>query len=188
MGGTCSMNKALLIIDVQKAFNNHMWGNRNNPEAENRIKNILLEWRKRKFEVVFIKHISDNPDSVFYPKKESSQIIDSLQPLPTETLITKKVNSAFIGTSLESHLHRLGINELVITGLTTPHCISTTTRMSGNLGFKTYLLSDATAAFDLTDHKGNHVDAQTVHDVSLAAIHNEFASVISTEEYIARYF
>jgi nicotinamidase-related amidase len=108
------MNKALLIIDVQKAFNNHMWGNRNNPEAENRIKNMLLEWRKRKFEVVFIKHISDNPDSVFYPEKESSQIIDSLQPLPTETLITKKVNSAFIGTSLESHLHHLGINELVI--------------------------------------------------------------------------
>ncbi|WP_121663457.1 cysteine hydrolase family protein [Metabacillus litoralis] len=178
------MSKALIIVDVQKAFQDPKWGNRNNPDAESKINSLLLEWRKRKLEVIFIKHLSTNPNSVFYHKNESSQINDLLYPLPTETIFTKEVNSSFIGTSLEDYLHQLKINELVLTGLTTPHCVSTTARMSGNLGFTTYLLSDATAAFDLTDHLGNRIDAQTVHDVSLATIHNEFATVITTEDYI----
>lgn len=181
------MNKALIIIDVQKAFQDPKWGNRNNPDAERKIHSILLEWRKRRLEVIFIKHLSTNQNSVFYHENESSQINDLLYPLKTETIFTKEVNSSFIGTSLEDHLHQLKINELVITGLTTPHCVSTTARMSGNLGFKTYLLSDAVAAFELTDHKGNHIDAQTVHDVSLATIHNEFATVITTDEYMTKF-
>lgn len=57
----------------------------------------------------------------------------------------------FIGTHLEEYLKQHTIGNVVITGLTTPHCVSTTSRMSGNLGFNTYLISDSTAAFGLTD-------------------------------------
>jgi len=146
------MKKALIIIDVQKAFDESKWGIRNNLEAENNIYKLLTKWRERKAEVIFIKHTSQNRNSVFHPQNESSRIIEKVKPKKTERVMTKEVNSAFIGTSLESYLRDLNINEVVITGLTTPHCISTSTRMSGNLGFKTTLISDATAAFGITDH------------------------------------
>ena len=53
-------------------------------------------------------------------------------------ILTKNVNSAFIGTGLDGILKSFNINTLVIVGMTTNHCISTTVRMSGNLGYETY--------------------------------------------------
>jgi len=94
------------------------------------------------------------------------------------------VNSAFIGTNLEQYLKEHGIHHVVITGLTTPHCVSTTTRMSGNLGFNTYLVSDATAAFGLKGPDGVYYDADQIHVISLATLHGEFATVLTTEELI----
>ncbi|CAG9621280.1 hypothetical protein BACCIP111883_02052 [Sutcliffiella rhizosphaerae] len=158
------IKKALILIDVQKAFLDSKWGDRNNPNAEKNIQALLTEWRERKYEVIFIRHLSEDPQSLFYKEKESSNILDLIKPLENEKIITKKVNSAFIGTSLESHLKDMGIKEVVITGFTTPHCVSTTTRMSGNLGFQTYLISDATVAYPLMNHNGEVIDAQTVHD------------------------
>jgi nicotinamidase-related amidase len=105
-----------------------------------------------------------------------------VKPIKGETVITKKVNSSFIGTNLEAFLKSNGITTVVITGLTTPHCVSTTTRMSGNLGFNTYLISDATAAFGLNGQNNNYYDAETIHNISLATLNEEFATILTTEQ------
>src|SRR5690625_5603085 len=89
-----------------------------------------------------------------------------------------------IGTNLEELLKTKEISTVVITGLTTPHCVSTTTRMSGNLGFKTYLISDATAAFGLKDQNNKYYDAEIIHNISLATLHDEFATVLTTDQLI----
>lgn len=68
--------------------------------------------------------------------------------------------------------------------MTTPHCVSTTARMSGNLGFNTYLISDATSAFGMTDHNDNYYDAETLHNTSLATLHDEFATILTTEQLV----
>lgn len=180
MGST----KALIIIDVQKAFDDKTWGRRNNLNAEDNIKKVLDIWRDKGWEVIHIQHMSEKPGSVFYYKGDGFSIKDIVTPLNHEKVITKKVNSAFIGTNLNEYLKSIHAEKVVIAGLTTPHCVSTTTRMSGNLGYDTYLLSDATAAFGMKDHKGNYVDAETIHDVSLATIHNEFATVLNTQQFI----
>ncbi|KAB2492685.1 cysteine hydrolase family protein [Priestia endophytica] len=179
-------NTALIIIDVQKAFEDEKWGPRNNLHAEDNIKLLLKTWRKREYPIIHIQHLSDNDQSIFHPSKQSSAFKDSVVPVKDETIFKKKVNSAFIGTRLEEHLKENNIRKVVIAGLTTPHCVSTTTRMSGNLGFETYLVSDATAAFAIKGADNTYYSAEQIHNVSLATLDNEFAKVLTTEEVIQK--
>ena len=174
-------NRALLIVDVQKAFENEKWGERNNHQAETNIRKLLDAWRASGEHVIFIQHRSDDPASVFYHGQQGYEMKDIVKPESGEVIFTKKVNSAFIGTNLENYLHEHALSEVFITGLTTPHCVSTTTRMSGNLGFKTYLISDATAAYGLTDQNGQYYDPEQVHALTLAPLHEEFSTVLTTE-------
>lgn len=176
--------KALIMVDVQKAFDDKKWGERNNIKAEENIRRILQLWREKGWTVIHIQHMSDNPSSLFHPKNEGFTIKELVEPIEGEIIITKKVNSSFIGTNLEEFLKINEITTVVITGLTTPHCVSTTTRMSGNLGFNTYLISDATAAFGLKDQNDKYYDAETIHNISLATLHDQFATILKTEELI----
>jgi len=175
-------NNALIIVDVQKAFDDKKWGERNNLNAEENISRILTFWRKKGWRVIHIQHKSDNPNSVFHPNNEGFSIKELVEPIEGEVVFTKKVNSSFIGTNLEEFLKLNDISTVVITGLTTPHCVSTTTRMSGNLGFNTYLISDATAAFGMKDQNDIYYDAETIHNVSLATLNEEFATILTTEQ------
>ncbi|OLP65928.1 hypothetical protein BACPU_10150 [Bacillus pumilus] len=177
--------KAIIIVDVQKAFEHEKWGERNNLDAEKNISCILTFWRKKGWTVIHIQHTFDQPHSLFHPMNEGHQFKEIVKPLDEETVIRKKVNSSFIGTNLEEQLRTNRMDTVMITSLTTPHCVSTTTRMSGNLGFDTYLISDATAAFGLTDQNDTYYDPDTIHRLSLATLHDEFATVITTEQLIS---
>lgn len=179
-------NTALIIIDVQKAFEEEKWGTRNNPNAEENIQILLNMWREKEYPIIHIQHLSDNDQSIFHPSKKSSDFKDIVVPIKGEKIFKKKVNSAFIGTGLEEHLKENKIKKVVIVGLTTPHCVSTTTRMSGNLGFETYLVSDATAAFAIKGADGTYYSAEQIHNVSLATLDDEFAAVLKTEELIKK--
>lgn len=179
---------ALMILDVQKGFDDPYWGKRNNQQAEKNIARLLTEWRNRKGHIIYSQHMSVQPDSpLHYKNKVGTQFKDSIQPLQMETIFQKNVNSAFIGTGLETYLKDQQIKSVVITGLSTQHCISTTTRMSGNLGYQTFLVSDATAAFETTDQKGNYYDADSIHNYELAMLQNEFATILTTEEILSEW-
>lgn len=179
-----SANTALIIIDVQKGFDEPVWGERNNPRAEDNIVRLLEAWRKHGHPIFHIQHMSLLPTSPLNPNHPGNAIKDALQPRAGEPLIQKNVNSAFIGTDLEQQLRARGCNSLVIVGLTTPHCVSTTTRMAGNLSFETYLVSDATAGFALTGYDGRKYSAQEIHDVTLATLNGEFATIVETDNFL----
>ncbi|WP_027409405.1 cysteine hydrolase family protein [Anoxybacteroides tepidamans] len=178
---------ALVIIDVQQGFEDDVWGKRNNPNAEERIRHLLQLWRTLQWPVIHIQHVSTNPYSPLSPNGRGVLFKEIVKPLDGEKVIQKNVNSAFIGTDLESYLKQHNIADVVIVGLTTPHCVSTTVRMSGNLGFNTYVISDATAAFGLRGPDGIYYDADQIHNISLATLHGEFATVLTAEELIKQF-
>jgi nicotinamidase-related amidase len=176
---------ALLVLDVQKGFDDSHWGKRNNPEAEENILTLLTEWRKRGWEVIFSQHLSLLPDSPLnYQNKLGIEFKEIVKPLPQEVVFQKNVNSAFIGTALENYLKEKQVKTVVITGLSTQHCVSTTTRMSENLGYDTFLVEDAIAAYEITDHNGTYHSPEDVQKSEVAALHNEFATIIHTQELL----
>ncbi|MEJ2747916.1 MAG: cysteine hydrolase family protein [Anaerolineae bacterium] len=126
---------ALLVIDVQKGFDDPSLGKRNNPAAESNIARLLAAWREQKRPLIHIRHNSTEPNSPFRPELPGNAFKDEVRPLPGEKQFTKTVNSAFIGTGLVEYLGEQGIASLVIVGLTTDHCVSTSVRMAANLGF-----------------------------------------------------
>ena len=172
---------ALLLIDVQQGFaqEDFFGGNRNNP-AEAHCGQLLAAWRARGLPIFHVRHSSQNPHSPLHASSSGFQFCAQVQPQGDEPVITKTVNSAFIGTNLKERLDALGITTLVIAGITTNHCVSTSVRMAGNYGFAVYCAHDACACFDRTGILGEHYPAETIHLTALANLHGEFAQVAST--------
>ena len=178
--------RALILIDVQKGFDSPVWGQRNNLDAERNIETLLKTFRDDRQPVIHIQHASKETSSPLAPTGEGFELKPEATPIEGEPIFVKHVNSAFIGTELEPYLRKSEIDELVFVGLTTNHCVSTSTRMAGNLGFKAFVVSDATAAFDREGADGKKFTAQEIHDVSLANLHGEFATVVESSYFLER--
>lgn len=178
---------ALLLIDIQKGLKDESYygGNRNNSGAEANARRILDKWRELSLPIFHVQHSSQNTESPLHASKPGFALQEIVQPWPGEPVLIKHVNSAFIDTNLKEQLDQLGIKTLVIVGLTTNHCVSTTARMAGNYGYETILIADATATFDRMGINGEKYDAETIHQISLASLNDEFAEVVDTETLIA---
>jgi nicotinamidase-related amidase len=174
---------ALLLIDIQKGFDNvaYWGGQRNNPNAENNAGELLKLWRENNLPVFHIKHCSSNPVSLLNETNEGNEFKDVVTPIDGEQIIKKNVNSAFIGTNLKEQLDNAEIRKLVIVGLTTDHCVSTTARMAGNFGYETFLVSDATATFNKKGIDGQNYPAELIHETALASLNEEFATIVTTD-------
>jgi nicotinamidase-related amidase len=178
---------ALIVIDVQRAFD--QWEaagkRRNNPEAVARIADLLRTFRDHKTPIFHIRHQGTRPNSSFLPDGPGYPVKDEAREQAGEPVIVKQVNSAFIGTDLEDRLRAAGINTLVICGATTNHCVETTTRMAGNLGFDARLVRDATWTFDRIGPDGDAHTAEDIHAMTLANLNSEFARIVTAAEVIA---
>ena len=175
---------ALILIDVQVGLDEPRLGRRNNPDAEQNMARLLADWRARGRPICHVQHMSTEPNSPLRPELPGNAIKPIVAPQGDEPVIQKNVNSAFIGTDLESRLREAGIDSLVIVGLTTDHCVSSSVRMADNLGFRTTVVADATAAHEHYSYDGRHFPADTVHAVALANLHEEFATVMTTDQVL----
>jgi nicotinamidase-related amidase len=179
-----AQSTALIVVDVQQAFLDSRFGERNNPQAESNIARLLAAWRSGERPIRHIVHDSVEPNSLLRPDAPGNAIQAVAAPKAGEPIYRKQVNSAFIGTKLESDLRQNEIDSVVIVGLTTNHCVSTTARMAGNLGFRTFVVSDATASFARPALDGTLRPAEDVHSAALSDLHGEFATVIDTAEIL----
>ena len=185
-----SADTALLVIDAQRGVNlDAHWGgtggHRNNPDAERHIGQLLSAWRAAQLPVYFTLHNSREAKSPLKLALESGKPIEGLEPKAGEDVIVKDVNSGFVGTNLELRLRREGISRLVIAGFFTNMCVETTARMAGNMGFDTYLAHDACAAGNRRSLDGSEFDANTVHRMSVANLHAEFCTALTSATLVA---
>ncbi|MDA7463687.1 cysteine hydrolase [Candidatus Poseidonia alphae] len=174
----------LLLIDLQKGFDHPKWGARNNPEFVDNAKRVLAHWRATKQPIVHVRHASIEPGSPLAPAEQGYEFYDWATPEDGEMEVVKQVNSCFIGTGLSDHLKHHGFNQLVVLGLTTNHCISTSVRMAGNLGFDVTLVGDACATFPRHSPDGTEYSADLIHDTALTNLHGEFCTVSNTNDLI----
>jgi nicotinamidase-related amidase len=187
MSNVSSSRTALIVVDVQCAFDE--WEaagkRRNNPEALARIAELLAAFRTSSAPIFHIRHQSMRPNSSFAPGATGYPVKDEAREIEGEPVIVKRVNSAFIGTNLEHRLRTADIKTLAICGATTNHCVETTTRMAGNLGFDACLVRDATWTFDRVGPDGDAHSAEDIHAMTLANLNGEFARIVSAAEAIA---
>jgi nicotinamidase-related amidase len=184
---TSPARTALIVVDVQRAFD--QWEaagrRRNNPDAVARIVDLLAAFRAHNRAIFHIRHQGTRPQSSFLPDGPGYPVKDEARERDGEPVIVKRVNSAFIGTDLEQRLRATGIETLVICGATTNHCVETTTRMAGNLGFDACLVRDATWTFDRIGPDGDAHTAEAIHAMTLANLNGEFARIVTASEAAA---
>ena len=103
----------------------------------------------------------------------SWQIEDSIAPLPGEMVLNKTSSGPLNSTKLDQILHNLGVNSLVVCGLTTAICVTQTAREAADRGFRVLVAEDACTEM-----------SQEMHEAALLAFSLTFGRVRSTEEVV----
>jgi nicotinamidase-related amidase len=171
---------ALIVVDVQKAFDDPVWGRRNNPACEENVGRLIAAWRRRGEPVVFVRHDSVEPGSPLAPGQPGNAFKDVVEGTP-DLLVAKSVNSSFIGEpDLDGWLREHGAGGIAICGIQTNHCCETTARMGANLGYEMTFALDATHTFDLRGPDGTVFPADDVARMTAANLHGEFGRVVET--------
>lgn len=173
---------ALILIDVQNAIDDPVWGARNNPGAEDKLRHLLDAWRDAGASVYHVRHDSPEPQSPYRPGQPGNDFKPEAAPIAGEPIIAKTTNSAFIRTDFEERLRRSGHNSVVMAGVLASNSLEMSVRHAGNLGFDVCVVSDASWDVDTTDLHGRIWSAADVHALCLARINGEYARVISAAQ------
>ncbi|WP_042702397.1 cysteine hydrolase family protein [Azospirillum sp. B506] len=175
---------ALLPVDMQRAFDGPSWPRRWNRALDHNGLRLVEAWRRSGRPVIHVRHDSVEPASTLRPGQPGNRFRDGFEPLDGEAVVGKSVNSAFIGTDLDLRLRRLGIERLVVFGISTDMCVSTTVRTGVNLGWPITLVTDACDCFELPDGQGGTIPAEQVHAVHVATLGYEFCELTTTDALI----
>ena len=168
---------ALILIDIQKGFDDPAWGPRNNPGAEAAAGRLLAHFRSRHLPVYHVHHVSAAKGS---PLAGAGTAFKSVvAPKARETVIEKHAPSAFIGTDLADRLTARGVTEVVICGLPTGQGVAATARDAAALGLSVTVVPEACAAFaasaDADWQAPERPTPQATHDAALAALRADHA-------------
>lgn len=103
----------------------------------------------------------------------SWRIDESLAPHPGELVVNKTSSGALNSTMLDQTLRNMGIQSLIVSGVTTDVCVETTARDAADRGFQVIIVEDACTAF-----------SDTLHQATLQAFSLAFGRVRNTEEVL----
>lgn len=174
---------ALLLIDFQMDyfFPDKVWI----PDGEQTVTyaSRLVHWADLNgIAVVHVQHVSHAPGApVFAYGSKGAELHPVVQPLAHHRLIQKGMPSSFNGTELKEFLAGRGIKTLVVCGLMTHMCVSTTARDAVHLGLRVIVAGDACATRALPGFIGGEgMDHRTLHRAALIALSDRFADILPT--------
>src|SRR5882757_8954418 len=167
---------ALVMIDLQ---NEYLAGPIALPDATSAIASaakLLAPAREAGTRIFHIGH-RGRPGGLFDRSAERGAIVSALARLPDEPVIEKGLPNAFAGTDLQMLLAATGHKDIVLAGLMTHMCVSSTARAGLDLGFRITVDADSCATRDLPDGRGGTIAAATIHDIALAELSDRFAII-----------
>ena len=176
----------LLPIDVQRGFDDPSWPPRWNDAMEANGRALLAHWRAAGAPIVHVRHDSVQEGSSLAPGLWGNEFREGFAPVGGEPIVSKSVNSAFIGTDLDLRLRRLGAEKILVFGISTDMCVSTTIRTGANMGWTMVLVADACDCFDLPDGKGGKIAARDIQAAHVATLAAEFCEVVTTAGVIGQ--
>lgn len=175
---------ALIVIDVQQAFDDPRFGPRSNPDCERNVVLLIEAWRSANRPLVFVRHDSVEPGSPLTPGSPGNAFKEAVSG-EADLLVTKSVHSAFYGRpNLDAWLQDQKIEQIAICGIQTNVCCETTARMASDLGYEVLFVADATSTFDTTGPDGETLSADDLTAATCASLHGEFATVVRTADLV----
>lgn len=179
---------ALLLIDIQQAIDDvERHGAHNNPALDDRLEELLTCWRGGNGHIVHVRHFSHTPGSPYRSGHAGAEFKASAMPQAGERIVTKHVESPFIGTDLDTWLRRHGVSRLVVAGVATSHAVSTAARHAYCLDFGVVVVADACASFSLEAIDGRSWAAEDVQRFSLSLLGSHYARIASTREVVQQF-
>lgn len=180
---TLDLDHAVLLpIDMQRGFDAPPWPPRWNDQVDANGLALLAAWRSAGRPIIHVRHDSVQPGSTLAPDAPGNAFRPGFEPREGEPLVTKSVNSAFIGTDLGERLRQIGARHVVTFGISTDMCVSTTIRTGANMGWDMVLVPDACDCFDLPDSQGGWISATEIQRAHVATLAFEFCRTLSTAE------
>ncbi|EPR1087443.1 cysteine hydrolase family protein [Serratia marcescens] len=176
---------ALIVIDFQ---NEYFEGKMPIPDGRKALDNTkrLIDFaHKHSMPVYFVRHIGPANGALFAENSRFAEFHPALQPTRADYVVTKTTPSSFVGTDLDKQLKQRGIKQLIVTGLMTHMCVSSTARDAVPLGYNVIIPEDATATRDLATWDNKVVDHRTLQQAALAGVADVFAEIKTTQQVLA---
>lgn len=171
------MDKALLVIDIQDSFkySSLRWATRSNPAFEENVTALIDAFREASLPIFFVLHNDSDPG--FRPGDPEVRLMDFLGRLDSEPVVVKNTRNAFTSTDLEARLDAIGVEKLVITGISTEQCCETTTRVAADLGYDVDFVTEATATFPI-----GTLSTDAIVERTEAVLRGRFARIVTVSE------
>lgn len=180
---------ALIVIDFQlEYFDGAAPGKLripDGPKAMAQANRLIAFADAHSVPVIHIQHLGAATGTLFAAGSVFAEFHPDIAPAPHHAVLQKTTASSFASTDLHARLQAQGIKTLIICGLMTHMCVSTTTRDARPLGYQVIVAADACATRDIAAWDGRGVVAHTdLHRATLTALSDNFADVLVTSQVI----
>ncbi len=180
------MNRALLVIDVQREYFEGAFPIRHPVGHLDTILEMMDVANKARIPTVVIRHHQPDPESpVFRKGSDLWQLHDEVESRPRDVLIDKQLPGSFTNTPLDRFLQERSVDTVSIVGYMTQVCCDTTAREAFHRGYNVEFLRDATGTLDVQNKAGS-VTAEQLHESILVAQQMFMSDVIDKKTWLER--